>query len=96
MASGTPVAAYPVDGPLEVLGRRDAQGRSLGGVMHEDLQQACFAALAIPRQEARARALDFSWRHATQLFAGFLVPSRPSNALATAGDAVAAPLPWSQ
>ena len=25
MATGTPVAAYPVDGPLEVLGRRDAQ-----------------------------------------------------------------------
>ena len=23
MATGTPVAAYPVDGPLEVLGRRD-------------------------------------------------------------------------
>jgi len=76
MASGTPVAAYPVDGPLEVLGRRDSQGRSVGGAMHADLQQACYAALAVPRHEARSRALDFSWQHATGLFAGYLVPAR--------------------
>lgn len=88
MASGTPVAAYPVDGPLEVLGRRNDAGRSLGGAMHEDLQQACFAALAVPRQEARARALDFSWRHATELFAGFLVPARPDHRGFSVGDAV--------
>jgi glycosyltransferase involved in cell wall biosynthesis len=74
MATGTPVAAYPVDGPLEVLGRRDDTGRSLGGAMHDDLQQACYAALAVPRHEARARALDFSWVHATAMFAGNLVP----------------------
>jgi glycosyltransferase involved in cell wall biosynthesis len=76
MAVGTPVAAYPVDGPLEVLGRRNEQGRSVGGSMHEDLQLACYSALAVPRHEARARALDFSWEYATQLFAGFLVPAR--------------------
>ena len=76
MASGTPVAAYPVDGPLEVLGRRDDNGRTVGGAMHADLQQACFAALAVPRHEARARALDFSWRQAAELFAGYLVPAR--------------------
>ncbi len=70
MAAGTPVAAYPVDGPLEVLG----QPLSQGGVMHEDLLSACFAALALPRHEARARALSFSWAHATQLFVGHLVP----------------------
>lgn len=83
MACGTPVAAYPVDGPLEVLGRCNDEGRSLGGAMHRDLPQACFAALAVSRHEARARALDFSWQHATRLFAGFLVPARgqlPQNA----------------
>jgi glycosyltransferase involved in cell wall biosynthesis len=77
MATGTPVAAYPVDGPLEVLGRRAANGRSLGGAMHDDLQQACFAALAVPRHEARARALDFSWAYATELFVSHLVSARP-------------------
>ena len=80
MATGTPVAAYPVDGPLEVLGRRDEQGRSVGGAMHDDLQQACYAALAVPRHEARARALDFSWSHATAIFASHLVPARAAVA----------------
>jgi len=79
MATGTPVAAYPVDGPLEVLGRRDVHGRSLGGAMHEDLRHACFAALAVPRHEARARAMDFSWPHATELFASHLVDARARN-----------------
>ncbi|MBX3660209.1 MAG: glycosyltransferase family 1 protein [Ramlibacter sp.] len=70
MATGTPVAAYPVDGPLEVLGESPAHG----GVLHEDLLQACYATLAIPRHEARARALAFSWEQATQSFASHLVP----------------------
>jgi hypothetical protein len=49
MACGTPVAAYPVDGPLEVLGQPACQG----GALHEDLQQACFATLAVPRHATR-------------------------------------------
>ena len=75
MATGTPVAAYPVDGPLEVLGKTGGPDDGLhhGGVLHADLQQACYEALAVPRHEARLRALDFSWTHAAQLFEGFLV-----------------------
>ena len=76
MAAGTPVAAFPCDGPLEVLGRLSADGRSLGGAMHDDLRQASHTALAVPREEARARSLDFSWAHAARLFVGFLVPAR--------------------
>ncbi|MBC7604617.1 MAG: glycosyltransferase family 1 protein [Ramlibacter sp.] len=76
MACGTPVAAFPVDGPLEVLGRLHDSGRSLGGVMHEDLQKASFGAMGVPRHEARARSLDFSWAHAARLFAGFLVQTQ--------------------
>ncbi len=74
MASGTPVAAYPVDGPLEVLGKPD--GSHHGGVLDEDLQRACYRAMAVPRHEARIRSLDFSWTHAAQLFEGYLVPVR--------------------
>jgi glycosyltransferase involved in cell wall biosynthesis len=81
MACGTPVAAYPVDGPLTVLGRpRDDGAGSLGGAMHEELQRACLAALAVSRYDARERALDFSWSHAAALFAGFLVPARQARA----------------
>jgi hypothetical protein len=71
-----------VDGPLEVLGQGEsaAQGTQSkgqrGGVMHEDLQQAFYEALAIPRNEARNRALEFSWSRATQLFLSHLVPVR--------------------
>lgn len=74
MACGTPVAAYPVDGPLEVLGKSD--GSCHGGVMHDDLKQASYQAMVVPRYQARARALDFSWEHAAQLFEGHLVPAR--------------------
>lgn len=80
LACGTPVAAFPVDGPLEVLGRAHPDGRgSLGGAMDADLQQACYRAMAVPRHEARTRALDFSWEHASQLFAGFLVPTKQGS-----------------
>jgi glycosyltransferase involved in cell wall biosynthesis len=69
MATGTPVAAYPVDGPLEVLGQPEPQG----GALHADLQQACFGALAVPRHAARARAEAFSWAQATEQFVSHLV-----------------------
>ena len=76
MACGTPVAAYPVDGPLEVLGT--AEGYK-GGVLHPDLQQAFTAALQVPRAKARERALAFSWRAAGQLFQSHLVAAQPSG-----------------
>ncbi len=85
MACGTPVAAYPVDGPLEVLGTVD--GRSLGGVMDEDLRAACYSALALPRHEARLRAADFSWAQSAQLFEGYLVPVRQGGKAIPAGRA---------
>jgi glycosyltransferase involved in cell wall biosynthesis len=74
MACGTPVAAFPVDGPLEVLGRKHPDGRTVGGAMHDDLRRACHEALAVPREEARTRALDFSWVHASRVFESHLVP----------------------
>lgn len=74
MACGTPVAAFPVDGPLQVLG--SAPG-ARGGVLNEDLRLACMEALQVPRQEARDRALTFGWTHAAELFESHLVPARP-------------------
>jgi glycosyltransferase involved in cell wall biosynthesis len=74
MATGTPVAAYPVDGPLEVLGA--AEGGTAGGVLDADLRYAWFRTLTIPRHEARARALNFSWEQASRQFLDHLVPVR--------------------
>ncbi len=68
MACGTPVAAYPVDGPMQVLGDSGA------GAMDEDLGRAWQAALKVPRQRARQRAEAFAWSRAADGFVGFLVP----------------------
>ncbi len=68
MASGTPVAAYPVDGPTEVVGV-PAQG----GALDESLTSAWYSALTVPRHAARGRALQFSWAYASRLFIGHLV-----------------------
>lgn len=78
MATGTPVAAYPVDGPLQVLEKPD--GSRQGGAMHADLRQACYEALAVPRHEARARSLDFTWANAAQLFESYLVAAQDDAA----------------
>jgi glycosyltransferase involved in cell wall biosynthesis len=43
LASGLPVAAYPVAGPLDVIGQSGA------GVLSDDLGAACLAAMKIPR-----------------------------------------------
>ena len=68
MACGLPVAAYPVTGPLDVIGESNA------GVMHEDLRTACLAALELRREDAAAHARKFSWRAATEQFLSHLSP----------------------
>lgn len=84
MACGTPVAAYPEDGPLEVLAaRRHPGGPRLGGALNDDLRVACHEALRMPRHEARARALAFSWAEAARRFEGFLVDCRGGGSLHT-------------
>lgn len=74
MACGTPVAAYPVDGPLEVLGAHE--GRTSGGCLDEDLRRAWQGALAVSRTQARQRAMQFSWEQASRLFLSHLVSTR--------------------
>jgi len=72
LASGAPVAAYPVQGPKDVVG--DAPVAALD----EDLAKACRRALEIPREAARAFALTRSWRACTQQFISNLaVESEP-------------------
>jgi len=75
LACGTPVAAYPVAGPLDVVApQRD--GRD-GGVLHDDLRTAALQALEIPRDRARERALQFGWEPVCREFLGHLVPAAP-------------------
>ena len=83
MASGTPVAAYPVDGPTEVVGVP-----AHGGALDESLTAAWYSALTVPRHAARSRALQFSWAYASRLFLGHLVSVKSSATL----DRESAPL----
>jgi glycosyltransferase involved in cell wall biosynthesis len=71
LASGLPVAAYPVPGPLDVVGTSGC------GVLDEDLGRAMGGALAIPRERCRAYAGNFSWRHCAEQFLGHLQPIHP-------------------
>ena len=70
MACGLPVAAFPVPGPLDVVGDSGA------GVLHEDLRQACLGCLAIARSTALARAAQFNWKQASLQFLLALRPMR--------------------
>jgi len=65
MACGTPVAAYPVMGPRDVVGD--------GGALNEDLGRAALAALEVPRARARAQAEHFSWSACAYAFREQLV-----------------------
>lgn len=55
LACGTPVAAFPVPGPLDVL--QDG----VTGVMDDDLGRACRTALALDRQRCADIAAQQSW-----------------------------------
>ncbi|ALJ69606.1 GDP-mannose-dependent alpha-mannosyltransferase [Burkholderia pseudomallei] len=82
LACGTPVAAYPVTGPVDVLGDGGA------GAMNDDLREACLEALKIDRRHARAWAERFSWRAASEQFASHLKPLQKSACPHTEGAAV--------
>ena len=68
MACGLPVAAYPVTGPLDVIGDSPA------GALHHDLRQACLDALELKREDAVEHAKKFSWATATNQFVNHLHP----------------------
>jgi glycosyltransferase involved in cell wall biosynthesis len=71
MACGTPVAAYPVPSPIDVVG-----AESNGGCLNHDLRAACLAALSKNRDLVRQHAEQFSWAAATRQFEQALRPLR--------------------
>ena len=70
LASGVPVAAYPVTGPIDVI-----DGAPVG-VLDEDLGRAAQAALKIPAAACRAHAMRFGWRASAEQFLVNLQPFR--------------------
>ena len=70
LASGLPVAAYPVPGPLDVINGSGA------GVLDTNLRLAALGALDIPRELCREHALSFTWTKCAQQFLERLTPIR--------------------
>ena len=80
MASGLPVAAYAVTGPLDVIGASGA------GALRDDLGEAVEAAMRIDPELCRAHALKFSWADATAQFLDHVMRANNHQPHATAMD----------
>jgi glycosyltransferase involved in cell wall biosynthesis len=89
LACGTPVAAFPVTGPLDVIGDRPI------GALDKDLRSACLRALDMSREACRNFALENSWENSARQFIGNLAalrssaPFSPRSARVTAGQSAA-------
>lgn len=75
MACGTPVAAYPVTGPVDVI------EHGVTGVLADDLGAAATAALRLDRGVCQAAAMQHTWSVATQQFLNHLVDAHSGEAL---------------
>ena len=62
IACGCPVAAYPVMGPIDVIGDSGA------GILDKNLELASLQALHIPRMIPRAHALTYTWEKSAEQF----------------------------
>ena len=89
LACGTPVAAYPVPGPLDILTDKT-------GAMSERLERAIDAALYCEEADCLALAAQYSWQKATDQFERGLIavqlPVLDPHALLPEALAVAPPI----
>ena len=67
MACGTPVAAYPVQGPLDVIDQDET------GVMDENLYNSVTKCLDLDREQVYTNSLKWSWERAWEIFRNNLV-----------------------
>jgi len=70
MACGTPVAAYPCQGPEDVI------DEGITGCMNEDLKQAVKDALMLDRRRVWEGSARWSWERAWEIFRDNLVEAR--------------------
>jgi glycosyltransferase involved in cell wall biosynthesis len=68
LAAGTPVAAFPVTGPIDVITDERV------GILNEDLRAACLKALNCDRSICRRHAEGWSWDACIAQFRAALVP----------------------
>ena len=73
LASGVPVAAFPVTGPSDVIGNAPV------AVLNEDLQAACVQALGLSREACRDFALRHGWETSARVFVDNIRNARKSG-----------------
>ena len=84
LACGLPVAAFPVRGPIDIIG---PSGRGVHGgdrpigALDEDLGRAIERALQADRQACIAEALYYDWTACTDAFERGLVPAAGNSAI---------------
>jgi glycosyltransferase involved in cell wall biosynthesis len=78
LASGTPVAAFPVSGPRDVLGTAPV------GALNENLAEACRGALRISRQDCLEFAVCHTWEASARAFIAHMAEIDHSGAQAGA------------
>jgi len=88
MASGLPVAAYRVTGPVDVV----VDG--VTGVLHQDLEHAARSALAIDRKAVHAHAQQFTWAHTATQFVENIRNAHAAHARPDPEAACTAAFPW--
>lgn len=69
LACGTPVAAYPVEGPIDVIQSSEV------GCLDNNLKVATQMALGKSRKKCRQYAMNFSWEKCTKQFFENLLPA---------------------
>ena len=74
LACGTPVAAFPVTGPLDVIADHPI------GALDNDLRSACLRALTMSGESCRKFALERSWENSARQFIGNLAVLQPGRA----------------
>jgi glycosyltransferase involved in cell wall biosynthesis len=72
MACGTPVAAFPAPGPIDIIPGSGAG--ALAKTQDTGLREACLEALEMSRPATRAYAERFSWRASAEEFVRNLQP----------------------
>jgi glycosyltransferase involved in cell wall biosynthesis len=86
LACGVPVAGYPVQGPLDIIG---AEGRGAHGTLDQaigclktDLAEAIKGALSLSRTHAAEYGAQFCWNICTDQFVNGVTKASNSEALA--------------
>jgi glycosyltransferase involved in cell wall biosynthesis len=85
LASGLPVAAFPVTGPRDVIGSAPV------GALNEDLREACLAAMTISPQACLAFAATHTWEASARAFVQNIINVRPRDRQDTVQFAVKQP-----